>query len=100
VGADEEADVLDRESDLAEGEVELAHPALAADPGVEEDYPPVGGHRPGVPVWDARPGQRQAQPPDARQDLFAARRLRPLALAHPRILSGWGLPMHERRRPG
>ena len=69
VGADEQADVLDREAGLAEGEVELAEAALAADPGVEEDDAVPGGDRPDVAVRDARPGQRQAQPPDAGQRL-------------------------------
>ena len=64
VGADEQPHVLEPEPGLGEGEVELAQPALAADPGVEEDDAAVGGDRPGVAVRDARPGQRQPQPPD------------------------------------
>ena len=57
------------EAGLGEGEVELAQPPLAAHPGVEEDDAAVGGDRPGVPVRDPRPGQRQAQPPDPGQHL-------------------------------
>ena len=64
VGADEEADVLQPEAGLGEGEVELAQPVPAADPGVEEDDAAVGGDRPGVAVRHPRPGQRQAQAPD------------------------------------
>ena len=75
-------------------------PALAADPGVEEDDAAVGGDRPDVAVRDAGPGQRQAQPPDARQHLFAARRLRPLALAHRPHPLRTGRPPREDRQPG
>jgi len=82
MGADEQPYVLDSEADLSEREVELAHAALAADAGVEEDDAAVGGDCPDVAVRHAGPGQRQPQPPDAGQHLFAARRLRPLALAH------------------
>ena len=75
VGADEQPHVLEPEAGLGEGEVELAQPSLAADPGVEEDDAAVGGDRPGVAVRDPRPGQRQPQPPDPGQHPLGARRL-------------------------
>ena len=88
VGADQQADVLDPEASLGEGEVELAQPPLAAHPGVEEDDAAVGSDRPGVAVRDAGPGQRQPQPPDAGQHPLGPRRLRSCIACHPGILSG------------
>ncbi len=84
VGADQQLHVLEAEAGLAEGEVELAHPALATDAGVEEDDAAVGLDRPDVAVGHARPGKSQPQPPDPRQDFLAARRLGPLALVRHR----------------
>ena len=56
----------------AERELELAHAVVGRHPGVEEDDPVAGGDRERVHVRNAGPGQRQAQPPDARQDPLAA----------------------------
>ncbi len=78
VGADEQPHVLEAEAGLGEGEVELAQPAAAAHPGVEEDDAAVGGDRPDVAVRDTGPGQRQAQPPDPGQHPLGSRRLRAL----------------------
>jgi MFS transporter, DHA2 family, multidrug resistance protein len=80
MGADEQADVLQTETGLGEGDVEAAQAILAADPGVEEDDAAIGGDGPDVAVRHPRPGQRQPQPPDPGQDLLCARLLRPLAI--------------------
>ena len=93
------------EARLGERQVELAQPAAAAHPGVEEDDSAVGGDRPGVAVRDPGPGQRQAQPPDPRQQAFGPRRLR-FARHWPRgqsFQSAWRLrdartPASPRRR--
>ena len=74
----------------AEGEVEAAQAALAADAGVEEDDAAVGGDRPDVAVRDPGPGQRQAQSPDAGQDLLGARLLGALAIVRHRPQSSQG----------
>jgi hypothetical protein len=84
VGADEQPHVLEPEARLGEGEVELAHPPLATDAGVEEDDSAVGGERPDVAVRHPRPGKRQSQAPDAGQDLLGAGRLWALALVRHR----------------
>ncbi len=82
VGAEQQLDVLEAKPGLAQGEVELAHPPLAADPGVDEDDAVAGGQRPGVAVRHPGPGQRQPQPPDPRQGPLGARRLGLLLTRH------------------
>ena len=83
VGADEEPDVLDPEAGLGERQIEMAQAAAAADPCIEENDASLGGYRPGVSVRNPRPGQRQSQPPDPRQNPLGAGRL------------GLSIPAHE-----
>jgi hypothetical protein len=81
VGADEQLDVVQPEGGLRERPLQLRQLSLAADAGVEEDDALLAGDGPGVAVRDPRPGQRQAQAPDTRQDPVRAR-LGASSLAH------------------
>ena len=51
--------------------VQMHHRAGLVHARVDEDDAAAGGQRPGVAVRHARPRQRQAQPPDAGEDLLA-----------------------------
>ena len=70
VRADQQPDVLELEVDLRERALEVGHRARLVHAGVDQDDAVAGRQRPGVAVRDARPGQRQPQPPDPRQHPF------------------------------
>ena len=77
VRADDQPDVLEPQAGLAERELELAHRARLVDAGVDEHDAVAGRDRVGVPVRHARPGQRQAQPPQPGQHPVGAGQLSP-----------------------
>ena len=102
VRTDDEPHVLEPEADLGEGELELALPVVCGHPGIEEDDPVAGADRERVHVRHPGPGQRQAQPPDARQHPLAAAELALASrLPHRRELShGSGERGYDRRVSG
>ena len=65
VRADDEPHVLEPQPGLVERALEVRHRAGLVHAGVHEHDPVAGGERPGVAVRDARPRQREPQPPDA-----------------------------------
>ena len=77
VCADDEPDVLDAQARLVERPLELAHRAWLVDAGVDEHDAVARGDRVGVAVRDARPGERQAQPPQPRKHPVGAGQLSP-----------------------
>src|SRR4051794_12933018 len=72
VRAHEQPHVLDPEAGLVEGALELLHRSRVADAGVHQHDAAPRGDRPGVAVGHPGPGQRQAQPPHARQHAIGA----------------------------
>ena len=75
VGADEQPYLLELEFDLLHRPLELRHRSRLVHPGVDQHDPWPGRDRPGVAVRDARPGQRQPQPPQPGQDPLPVRAL-------------------------
>ena len=75
VRADEQAHVLDAQSGLVQGSLELRERAGLAEAGVDEHHSVAGGDRVGVDVWHPRPGQRKAQAPEAGEDPVGASEL-------------------------
>ena len=98
VGADEQTNVLERETAHRKRPFEVGERARRVDAGVEQDDPIARRHRPGVAVGHAGPGQGQAQAKDAGEDALAPPKLRlALSLGHRRKPSrtashavGWG----------
>ena len=83
VGDDHEPHVLDLQADLVERALEVAHRARLVGAGVDEHDPVAGRDRPRVAVRDARPRQREPQPPEAGEHALAAPHLpRSGRLAH------------------
>ena len=81
VRADEQAHVLEPQPGLVERALELAERPGLVHARVHQHDPAAGGDREGVHVRHARPRQRQAQPPQARQHAVGAAQLA-LARAH------------------
>jgi hypothetical protein len=72
VRADDQPHVLDLQARLVERALEVHHRARLVHPGVDEHDARARGERPRVAVRNARPRQRQPQPPHAGHDLLAA----------------------------
>ena len=71
VGADDQACVLEAQVAHGERAFEVRERARLLHAGVEQDEAVACRDRPGVAVRDAGPGQRQAQPEDAREHALA-----------------------------
>ena len=65
MGAHQEANVLDPQAGLIEGQLELAHPARLVEACVHQHHAAARGYGERVHVRHPRPGQRQAKAPQA-----------------------------------
>ena len=61
--AHQQADLLETQSNLVHSPLELRHRVGLVHARVDEHDPVAGRYRPGIAVRNARPRQRQAQPP-------------------------------------
>jgi hypothetical protein len=77
VGDDDEPHVLEAQADLVERALEVGERARLVHAGIDEHHAVSGGQRPRVAVRDARPRERQPQPPHARQHALTAPDLPP-----------------------
>ena len=67
VRADQQLHVRDRVARLVQRALQLVERTRLVDAGVDQHEPVAGAQRPRVHVRHARPGQRQPEPPNARQ---------------------------------
>jgi steroid delta-isomerase-like uncharacterized protein len=72
------SDLLQAQVDLVERALELMDRTVLMHPGVDQDDPRARGDRPRIAVRDSRPGQREPQPPQARQHPLPASELAPI----------------------
>ncbi len=75
MGADEQADVLQRETAHRQRPFQVRERPRRVDAGVKQHDPIAGGDRPGVAVGNAGPGQGQAQAKDAGKHTLAPPKL-------------------------